>query len=391
MSPEDSALEKFRELAAGSKLVYMATRVYDLSEKQASYELETAVIDGLTDAAISLGVEQTAFPTFMPFRDTIETITFPGAEIPKADRARSIYEDDVERLSRLFALITYLNDPSKDDGICFEIGYAFVKSVPIILVVTDFINYSSVAKPFLQFELDPILLRMCGKLIHFGSFPKESSAVGQEVFSTYQSMISHREEFAQWLMDSKYALLEIVRAEVRQMADKPTSFTAPLIVAKRPTGVHPNKPLIFIDFAGGMFEYGREYANRLEHRLTESGMLVTVGRRHDPGFQEQLDHESSLSETLAYELGEIDINNALASDVLILDGDGMEVSSGTAALLGAARATGKKIILYYSGNLQTNARDRAPTIRNLMLQYAADITTSYLEKIPDEVDRLLRN
>lgn len=73
---------------------------------------------------------------FLPFCDTDE-------ENLVADvKGHRLFELDTERLRRLTALVAIVHGPSPDDGVCMEIGFAAALGVPVVLVTTDFQNYS---------------------------------------------------------------------------------------------------------------------------------------------------------------------------------------------------------------------------------------------------------
>lgn len=383
MSKADLAAHPMTELALGRKVVYMATRLYDYTQKLATVELESAVFDGLLDAALDLGIPMEKYPIFMPFRDTVENIRELDDSVNQDEKACAIYQDDLRRLARLYALVTFLNDPCKDDGICMEIGFAYGQRVPIVVVVTDFIHYSSISSPEIEFTLDPILLEMCGRVIHQTTIsPARVPFPGD---ADLEAMKRVSADFAERLHEANRTLHQIVREHIKEMALAPSQFVSS----------HPNvhtccsRPMVYVDFNGGLYEWSREYAKRLATLLCSEGLTVRLGRRHWPSWQARI-AESVDRNTLAHQLGGHDLETALAADILILSGDGPEVDSGTAALQGAARALNKKIILYYSGNLQTNAGGRKPTARNLMLLYSPDRVARRLDEIPDLVHEVLR-
>lgn len=377
----------FWELAKGKRIVYVATRLYEYYEKLATVQLEAAVLAGLSDASKSLQIPIEKFPTFMPFRDTVENIEEMDKLIEKEHKAYKIYEDDCNRLARLFALVTYLNDPCKDDGVCMEIGFAFARKVPTLIILTDFIHYSSIANPEIEYSLDPILIRMAGHIMQHNELSPANVRFPSD--RNYLDMQRVARDFEKRLNQENQKLLVKVREHVQRLAIDPQSFTA-----DHPTELESYNNqrgyIVFIDFSGGLFEWGREYAQRLAVSLLNLGMVVHIGCRHNPDIHAEV-NEGNVNKTSAYVLGNTDLVAALSSDVLVLSSDGMEVDGGTAALQGAARALNKKVILYYSGNIQTNAQGRAPTSRNLMLLYSADLIATRLDEIPDMIRNLLNS
>lgn len=382
-----SGSHPFSELASGKKFIYAATRLYDYSEKLATLKLEEAILAGLSDASDYLNIPLQIFPTFMPFRDTVENNKTISQNVKREERARSIFIEDIKRLQHLFALVTYLNDPCKDDGICMEIGFAFAKQVPILLIVTDFIHYSSISNPEIEFPLDPVLVRMCNTILHYKSL--SSSRVPFPKDRNFNAMKRVVVDFEQRLYEANKQLYGLVRDHMREIATNPRNFVNELPVGIIGRKESQKKKTVFIDFAGGAYEWCRAYAQNLAASLINKGFIVRIGNRHNP------DHHTKLLDTektqkVPYNLGDIDLQAALTSDILVLSADAVETDSGTAAIQGAAYALNKKIILYYSGNVQTNARDRTPTARNLMILYSANQIVSSLDEIPGIVEETIR-
>src|SRR5204862_139935 len=75
---------------------------------------------------------------FLPFRDSNEAV---DPDVAEGDLlTRQIYEMDVTAIRRSYAVVALLNDPQKDSGVCFEVGYAAALGRPIMPVVNDFID-----------------------------------------------------------------------------------------------------------------------------------------------------------------------------------------------------------------------------------------------------------
>lgn len=150
--PVDYYKRAIQEFAEGKRIIYIMTRLYDFSEKEKGSLLEDGVVRGVKMALEEIGFKFKYFPTFLSFRDARED------EIISKDRTKIIYNADIERLNRLFAVVGSLDGLFKDEGICIEIGYAAGKKVPILVIVTDFMWYASRAIPNLEYVLDPVLL-----------------------------------------------------------------------------------------------------------------------------------------------------------------------------------------------------------------------------------------
>src|SRR3990167_8283854 len=106
--------------------IYIFTRLFSPEDRRFSAEVERLILAKLKSLAIK-GVK-----TFLPYRDSNQ------GTVVTANKAKYIYDADVQNLQRSIALIGFLNGLAKDEGICFEIGYAFATGVPTIVGITDF-------------------------------------------------------------------------------------------------------------------------------------------------------------------------------------------------------------------------------------------------------------
>lgn len=59
-------------LAEGQQIIYLATRLFDLSERLSSTKLESAIWRGMIRGFESINVKPLNYPIYMPFRDTNE-------------------------------------------------------------------------------------------------------------------------------------------------------------------------------------------------------------------------------------------------------------------------------------------------------------------------------
>lgn len=343
-------------LSEGKRFIYVMTRLYDFTEKIRGSMLETATIKGVQQAFSELEIDMQFFPTFLPFRDTRED------EIVSDSRTRILYNLDMKRLKKVFAVVGSLDDPSKDDGICMELGYAACKGVPTLVIVNDFIWYVSRAFDNLSYVLDPVLIRLVGKLIHLNALPPSKSKHIDLLFSNMKKVKKD------YYMRALFALrdtMKVVQQEVREMVISPEKYVTAL-----PKQVEINRPSVYLEFEGGKYEWQREYMNKLSNILRKHKYVVLQSLRHNPSQQKRI--YGNYGKNAVRKLGEIDITSAISADVIVTCGDGSEVDGGTAAIQGLARSLSKKIIMYYSGNVETRAEGGHRMIRNLMLQYSAD-------------------
>jgi len=363
-----------QELIEGKRFIYVMTRLYDFVEKIRGSMLETATIKGAKKAFKELGAQMTYFPTFLPFRDTRED------EIVSDQRTRIIYDLDMKRLERLFGIVGSLDDPSKDDGICMELGYAAAKRVPTLVAVNDFIWYTSREINELAYVLDPVLLRIIGKVIYENRLPPSVSKHKDIVF---KDMLEVKRDYYRRSISALRNTMQSILAEVYQMVMQPDSYVAVL-----PEPIQMKGTTVYLDFEGGKHEWQRSYMRHLHRLLSKKGYIVLESLRHTPHYQKQT--YDDYGEGAIRILGETDIIHALSSDIVITCADGPEVDGGTAAIQGLARALNKQIIMYYSGNLEIRGDGGHRMIRNLMLQYSANATVERLTHIPKTVDVLAR-
>lgn len=227
-----------------------------------------------------------------------------------------IYRNDIERLQRLYGIVSYLNDPSKDDGVCVEFGYAFAKGAVTVAFVSD-IQFYKISGTQLGFIVDPILHRMLGFLFYFPYLKSTDYHPSPN--------IDHMERFAQDYVDR-------LNHSEQSILDKAEFLSSDFIVAPEkhirsvPEPTETND--VFIDFIGNRDEWCRDYSDRLRSSLESTGLQVAVGRRFDKG------NNWIYLNTKAAELGEKDILGLLSSRLFIVAADGAETDAGSAALIG---------------------------------------------------------
>ncbi|MFD0391818.1 nucleoside 2-deoxyribosyltransferase [Streptomyces nogalater] len=109
---------------------------------------------------------------FLPFCDTDEE------DLVADVKGRRLFELDRERLRRIRALIAIVHGPSPDDGVCMEIGHAAARGVPVILLTTDFQEYSTTPDgPHTHFP-DPLLDALATRIVRTPVSPQSPSPQG---------------------------------------------------------------------------------------------------------------------------------------------------------------------------------------------------------------------
>lgn len=316
------------------KFIYICTKLFNYNDKLQAEYLESSLKNKLN------------CNIFMPFRDTDEN------KLTGSNRTKIIYDADIERLNsgNVILLAALYDGICKDEGISFELGYAYGKGIPIFIINTDFIWYAMENKEFI---FDPIVERMCSGYLH-------------------QYQIKEHDSFYDSLMLSQKGAYDLAAERISDILSENTIFKSSISKENLMNDV-------FIDFGGGKYEYQREYAKWIKEKLTSMSISVKMSNRY-----------SRIEQTSALE----DLENLLNSKYYICLGDEVELNSGTAALMGLARCKGKKIILYESSNLEIHGENGHCMKKNLMIDFSVDKVAKTKKQIIDiivEEEQCLKN
>jgi len=320
-----------------SEFIYIGLKLFNYNDK-----IQAEIFEKYLKELIDIDI-------FMPFRDSKEN------EIMSTDKSRVIYNEDIKRLSsgnvKLFVLL--YDGRCKDEGISFEIGFSYGKSIPIFIINTDFIWYSNNKFDFL---FDSVINQMCSKYHHQYKIEKKGDFLKSLEYSqsnTFKNAVYKIKSFLDLNKEMKNQLFY--------------NITKPFIA---------NKKMVFIDFGGGKYEYQREYAYYISNKLNENQIINNVSKRNVP---------SSLIDYTTR--GREDIVNLCKCDIFVCSGDEIEINSGTAALIGLAKSMNKKIILYESSDIIILGENNHRMKKNLMIDYSID----YLVKTKKELIELIIN
>jgi len=327
--------------------IYIATRLYDYSQKLQAEELEKTVSNALSDVT---DLKQFKKPvTFVPFRDIDED------QIISDDKSSYIFHKDVERLSTdVIGLIGIYNDISKDDGIAFEIGFSYAHSIPIFLLNTDFIWYRLI-KEQRDFVYDPIIDHMA-KTHRYYYIPTSSN------------------DFRERLLEGFNNALSLLNVELKTFFNSDADGLKLHDVNK----LKVKHKKVFIDFGGGRCEYQREYAEKLKNAILDYSSEVSIGSRFVPS-------------DIPFDLrANIDLHNFEDSEIYVFSADEPEIDSGSAALVGYAYATGKEILMYYSGNIEILGDGNQIMKKNLMVECACTDVLFIFDTLIERVLKSLR-
>ncbi len=346
-------------LAEGQAPVYIATKLFEYAGRLLSAQAEEALVRGLRRGLSERGYRSGGNLAFLPFRDSNEAVD------PSITDSRviteQIYRIDTGAIQRSYAVVALLNDPQKDSGVCFEVGYAAALGRPVMPVVNDFIDYHYSPWGWV-YPLDPVICTIAPAVLKAATIVPPGPGDPRRLYRRAQD--TGITQLQERLAD---AGSELIRA--------PHQFRHTL-PAPQPPGPRPR---VHLEFGGGLYEWQRLVLAEALRRLDAAGLPCdfSVGRRYEAT-------EVALDEGIR-----TDIAATLGADIVVTLGDGADMDAGVAALHGLARGYARKIILYYSGSLRWVAAAREPEDRNLMLQHSADRLIHRLDELPDAVAQLL--
>ncbi|MGN6563636.1 MAG: nucleoside 2-deoxyribosyltransferase [Thermomicrobiales bacterium] len=346
-------------LAAGQAPVYIATKLFDYAGRMLSAAAEEALVRGIRRGLAEQGLRSAGNLAFLPFRDSNEAI---DPELSDAGLVtEQIYQLDIAAIRRSYAVVALLNDPQKDSGVCFEVGYAAALGRPIMPVVNDFIDYRYDPWEWV-YPLDPVICAIAPAILKEATLPTLGAGDRRRLYRRAQDT-------------GITALQERLASAGSELVRAPGQFMHPLPEAT-PSGVRPR---VHLEFGGGLFEWQRLLGTEALRVLHDAGLPcdVTIARRYEATGQELGDATHA------------DIAAALGADVVVTLGDGADMDAGSAAIQGLARGAGRQVVLYYSGAVRWVTASRDPEDRNLMLQQSADALVRSLRDLPGAIQRLL--
>jgi nucleoside 2-deoxyribosyltransferase len=296
--------------------VYIAHRLFAAHDR--------ALAAGLAERlAGKIGTER----VFLPFCDTDEE------DLVAEVKGRRLFELDRERLGHLDAMLALLHGPSLDDGVCMEIGFAAARGVPVVVLTTDFQTYTLTEQGSPLDFPDPLIQAVA---THVVRIPRLGPAPERPAMSR------HARFRARNLAQLDTAVVMAVEA-----------LLAPLVPASQ--AGRPTEPgLVYVEPS----PYAARHQDRLAEVCTSAGHSVALPQRF------------SAPDPVAKALE--DLATACSADRLLADVSGPETPPGTAVLIGAALACGRRIAAFQPRPTFTHAHGREPNWRNLMIQYAAD-------------------
>ncbi|GAB4224861.1 MAG: hypothetical protein Kow0076_7610 [Francisella sp.] len=331
--------------------IYIFTRLFDFNEKLKAGEVEQAALSAV-HRYVNGDIDFATPPTFVPFRDTAQD------EITEVNKSRIIYLEDLKRLDKSTLILGFLDGQTKDEGVCFEIGYAYSRGIPSIGLFTDFIRREFKGFKDSTHLVDPIILCMLTKIVY-----NYQIAQGEDIFESRlrRSLDTALEE----LSDSIYGLLiNPIKVETPQSS---------------------NDIDIYIDIGGGRFEWERILMRELSEKLTALGYKVESSSRNYE--LSMLENSSDIIDSIR-QLGMRDILRASSAKLVITCSDMEKMSSGSAAIHGLARGLNKKLLLVDSGTIDLVGDGTHRMSRNLMIDQSSDDVARKYDEVPQIVQKM---
>lgn len=324
-------MTRIERLLHGDAIIYIAGRLFDIDDKLKSENLEDAVLAGVRDVAGSRYLQVGRQPTFVPFRDAGQE------ELVVEDKTRRLFELDLVRLRRTTLLVSYIDGLAKDEGVCFEIGYAYASGAAILLISTDFFD---VELPNGQeTPLDPLLCAAATRLIR----QPHLTGTGRT--------------FREVLLESRAHVMQSVRAAVRELLGEPEAHQPKL----RPAATEAGHREVFLDFGGTIYEWQELLQDELERMVQPKvGLTLVRARRYD-----------TTSPRKPEEAAALDLATLVRASILVSCTDADEAPAGTAFLQGVMCALRRPVWMYNSKRTAIRAASDYRSSRNLMLDYSA--------------------
>lgn len=305
--------------------IYICTRIFNYSDKIQAEYFETEL------------KRKVNCDIFMPFRDTDEN------NLVGPNRTKIVYDSDIARLDsgEVILLAVLYDGICKDEGISFEIGYAFGKGIPIYIINTDFIWYSIEGK---EFRFDPVIEYMSSGFTQFYKIEQGNS-------------------FKDALFNGQNRAFRMAASEISEKLNVPKVY-------KKVRSTSLKSIDVFIDFGGGRYEYQREYATWIKEELERHNINVEISNRYN-----------EMADSDIYQCGYVDVERVLNTNYFICLGDEIELNAGVAALMGLARCNNKRIILYESSNIEIHGENEHHMKKNLIIDFSIDKVAKSKEEI----------
>ncbi len=289
--------------------------------------------------------------TFLPFKDTQQS------DIIGDNKAKKIYDLDIENLKNAGAIIGRLDGIAKDSGVCMELGYAYSLGIPIGIFSTDFI-YEGFHESLKQndLEFDPILLCIANYFKHFTQTPTSSEYYGGQNYILEIKMVS-----------------EFIENFLNEFKNIENFTNIPIIPEDK-------REFAYIDIQGGKYEWALEEQEQISKKLITLGIYSNYATR----YKFHADNDNSIIVK-----SQVDLQNLLQSKLAIFSADNIEMDAGSAALFGISIGLKIKTVLLYTAPTVLKGAGGQEMKLNLMLEQAADIVCSSKDELVFKIQTII--
>jgi len=312
--------------------IYIGTRVFDISEKLKAEDLESAVQRGVQRAGATLELSGLQPETFVPFRDSSQN------DLIADDKTLRLYAQDIEMLNTAILVVTYLDGLAKDEGVCFELGFARALGVPILIVNTDFIELGLPNGDVVS--LDPLISLAATRTVRLQGLTEAP---------TFRSSLETAQRSAH---DQVTASVCDILLQTKQRNIRPAPG------AEGRASKFPDSVLsLYFDAGGEVYEWQRRLGDELVARsANKPNLQVARATRYSALCRSPAD----------------DVDAVMAADIVLTATDGDECPAGTAFVQGLARGLDKTVWMYDSKATSIVGPGGYVSSRNLMLDHSAD-------------------
>lgn len=142
--------------------IYLATQLYNIHDRLTSLGLNNT-INGWIDTGILTGLEH----CFLPYRDS-------NGQLPPdpPDIGQAIFDIDIKNVKASAGIACYIDGPTYDSGMGFEIGYAYSLGLPLFLMTTDYF-YQTVNDSKGFYSISKFVEHIATTLIHITDNTRE--------------------------------------------------------------------------------------------------------------------------------------------------------------------------------------------------------------------------
>lgn len=303
-----------------NKHIYILTKLYNVNDRIMSLELCNFLDEQINKEALR-GFD----PCFLPYRDSNEKV------MDLDNKTLEIFKMDCQSIINADVILGYVDGPTYDSGICFEIGYAYTQSIPIILLTSD---YFKLFKNDKLYSISP-LASTAAKIIHI----RNSSENGLS--------------YSNALKDIQNQLFEELLSELNNK------------------NIYEREKVVFPEEI--------KYDYLIDNRFSNS----EVGRMALKRIEKILENKK-LSYYICYDNDAKDINSiaekVCQSKNVLLFGEEYEMNADTCIIQGLAYGLKRNIILYSSTRTMLFQDEEFILYKNPMIEHSATrIITSLAE------------